>query len=70
MSRNERVANMCAEADRGAVTCSLVADALSVHGVPVVDILSESSYSMHKLTPFAVVEGLRITYPARQWILV
>jgi hypothetical protein len=40
-----------------------LADALSVRGVPVVEILSESNYRMHALTPFAKVEGVRITYP-------
>jgi hypothetical protein len=47
-----------------------VADALSVRGVPVVEILSESSYRMHRLTPFAQVEGLRITYPPEQATLL
>ena len=42
---------------------SLVADALSVRGIAVVDILSSSDYRAHKLTPFAKVEGHRITYP-------
>jgi hypothetical protein len=37
-----------------------------VHGVPVVEILSESTYRIHKLTPFAQVEGVRITYPPEQ----
>jgi len=45
---------------------SLAADALAVRGVPVVEILSESSYRMHTLTAFARVEGLRITYPPDQ----
>ena len=49
---------------------SLVADALSVRGVPVVEILSESSYRMHRLTPFAQVEGLLITYPPEQATLL
>jgi hypothetical protein len=53
---------MCAEAVPWRCHRSLVADALSVRGVPVVEILSESSYRMHKLTPFAQVEGVRITY--------
>lgn len=29
-----------------------------VRSVPVVEILSESSYRMHELTPFAQVEGV------------
>ena len=57
---------MSAEAAPWRCHRSLVADALSVHGGPVVEILSESTYRMHNLTPFAVVEGLRITYPPKQ----
>ena len=63
-SRENRVAIMCAEAVPWRCHRSLVADALMVRGVPVVEILSESSYRMHELTPFAQVEGVRITYPS------
>jgi uncharacterized protein (DUF488 family) len=66
MSRQERAAIMCAEAVPWRCHRSLVADALSVRGIPAVEILSESSYRMHKLTPFARVEGTRITYPPGQ----
>ena len=66
MSREKRVAIMCAEAVPWRCHRSLVADALSVRGVPVVEILSESSWRMHPLTPFARVNGTRITYPAEQ----
>jgi uncharacterized protein (DUF488 family) len=66
MSHKRRVAIMCAEAVPWRCHRSLVADALSVHGVPVVEILSESSYQMHKLAPFAQVEGVQITYPPQQ----
>jgi uncharacterized protein (DUF488 family) len=64
MSRGERTAIMCAEAVPWRCHRSLVADALSVRGIPVVEILSESGYRDHKLTPFAHVEGTTITYPA------
>jgi len=66
MSRKERVAIMCAEAVPWRCHRSLVADALSVRAVPVIEILSESSYRTHKLTPFAQVEGRRVTYPPEQ----
>ena len=66
MSRDKRVAIMCAEAVPWRCHRSLVADALSVRSVPVVEILSESSYRMHTLTPFAQVKGVRITYPPDQ----
>src|ERR1700730_16981010 len=48
MSRNKRIAIMCAEAAPWRCHRSLVADALSAHGVPVVEILSGSTYRMHK----------------------
>ena len=66
MSRQKRTAIMCAEAVPWRCHRSLVADALSVRGIPAVEILSESSYRMHKLTSFAQVDGMRITYPPGQ----
>ena len=66
LSRKTRIAIMCAEAVPWRCHRSLVADALNVRGVPAVEILSESTYRMHQLTPFARVEGLRITYPPEQ----
>ncbi|HEY4259220.1 MAG TPA: DUF488 domain-containing protein [Schlesneria sp.] len=66
MSRRERLAIMCAEAVPWRCHRSLVADALNVRGVPVVEILSETNYRMHTLTPFARVEGTSITYPSDQ----
>lgn len=66
MSRQERTAIMCAEAVPWRCHRSLVADALDVHGIPVIDILSETSYRPHKLTPFAQVHGTSIAYPPEQ----
>jgi uncharacterized protein (DUF488 family) len=66
MSRQKRVAIMCAEAVPWRCHRSLVADALNARAVPVIEILSETSYRTHKLTPFARVEGMRITYPPEQ----
>jgi uncharacterized protein (DUF488 family) len=70
LGREKRVAIMCAEAVPWRCHRSLVADALGVRQVPVVEILSESSYRMHKLTPFARVEGTSITYPPDQGSLL
>jgi uncharacterized protein (DUF488 family) len=70
MRHRRRVTIMCAEAVPWRCHRSLVADALNVHGVPVAEILSESSYRMHVLTPFAHVEGVRITYPPEQAALL
>ncbi|MBP8257375.1 MAG: DUF488 domain-containing protein [Opitutaceae bacterium] len=66
MSRDKRTAIMCAEAVPWRCHRSLVGDALNARGIPVVEILSESSYRMHKLTPFARVEGTYISYPPEQ----
>jgi hypothetical protein len=66
MSLCKRIAIMCAEAVPWRCHRSLVADALSVRGLPVIEILSVNSYRMHKLTPFAEVQGTQITYPPEQ----
>lgn len=66
MSRRQRTAIMCAEAVPWRCHRSLVADALSVRGIPAVEILSERSYRLHKLTSFARVKGTHITYPPEQ----
>jgi uncharacterized protein (DUF488 family) len=64
--RQKRTAIMCAEAVPWRCHRSLVADALDVRGVPVIEILSETSYRAHALTPFACVDGTSITYPPEQ----
>lgn len=62
----KRTAIMCAEAVPWRCHRSLVADALSIRNIPVVEILSATDYRMHKITSFAQVEGTRITYPSDQ----
>ena len=64
LSKAERTAIMCAEAVPWRCHRSLVADALLVRGIPAVEILSETGWRTHGLTPFARVDGLQITYPA------
>jgi uncharacterized protein (DUF488 family) len=54
---------MCAEAVPWRCHRSLIADALTARDVPVVEILSESSWRVHVLTPFARVEGVTVSYP-------
>jgi uncharacterized protein (DUF488 family) len=58
------VALMCAEAVPWRCHRSLIADALTIRGVAVREIRSATRTALHKLTPFARVDGLRITYPA------
>ena len=54
---------MCAEAVPWRCHRSLVADALVVRGYTVEDIVSGSPPREHKLTPFALVQGTKVTYP-------
>lgn len=59
----KRTAILCAEAVPWRCHRSLVADALLIRGFAVTDILSETGARPHKLTGWARVEGLRLTYP-------
>ena len=54
---------MCAEAVLWRCHRSLIGDALLIRDLQVEDILSEKSSKLHKITPWAKVDGLRITYP-------
>jgi uncharacterized protein (DUF488 family) len=54
---------MCAEAVPWRCHRSLIADALLARGTPVSHILSAGKLSPHKMTPFAHVDGWRVTYP-------
>lgn len=64
LARSEMVAVMCAEAVPWRCHRSLIGDALLVRGFEVEDIISQASIRPHRLTPWAKVEGQRITYPA------
>jgi uncharacterized protein (DUF488 family) len=57
---------MCAEAVPWRCHRSLIGDALLVRGWRVMDITGAAKAARHELTPFARVEGDRITYPAGQ----
>jgi uncharacterized protein (DUF488 family) len=59
----KRTAIMCAEAVPWRCHRSLVGDALIVRGVAVEDITSETRAQAHKLTPWAKVDGVNVTYP-------
>lgn len=54
---------MCAEAVPWRCHRSLVGDALLVRSVEVLDILSVTSSKPHRMTPWARVDGLHISYP-------
>ncbi len=63
MAEEQRVAIMCAEAVPWRCHRSLIADALLVRGVRVEEISSPTRTQPHKLTPFAHVFGMEVTYP-------
>ena len=63
LSSKHRTAIMCAEAVPWRCHRSLIADVLLARGVPVEHIVSKSSSKAHTYTPFARVEGDRVTYP-------
>jgi uncharacterized protein (DUF488 family) len=63
IARKRTVAIMCAEAVPWRCHRSLIGDALLVHGIEVRDITGRHSVHPHTLTPWAKVEGRKITYP-------
>jgi uncharacterized protein (DUF488 family) len=66
LAAERRLGVMCAEAVPWRCHRSLIADALCVRGIGVVEILSDTSYREHALTPFARVSGTTVTYPPAQ----
>jgi uncharacterized protein (DUF488 family) len=63
LAESEQIALMCAEALPWRCHRSLIADALWVRDIRVEHIMSMNRRSPHKLTSFARVNGLSITYP-------
>ena len=63
IAARRRTAIMCAEAVPWRCHRSLVSDALTVRGVDVRHITGTGEPSGHRITPFAEVEGGRVTYP-------
>lgn len=62
-AEGDRIVLMCAEAVPWRCHRSLVADALLVRGVRCEDIRTAAKTMPHRLTPFAKVRGMKITYP-------
>jgi uncharacterized protein (DUF488 family) len=63
-AKREQITIMCAEAVPWRCHRSLIGDALKVRDIAVEDIMSATRTQPHKLTPFAKVEGTKVTYPA------
>jgi len=58
-----QVVLMCAEAVPWRCHRSLIADALVAHGICAKEIINGTRLQLHKLTPFAKVDGTVVTYP-------
>jgi len=63
LASEEQVALMCAEAVPWRCHRSLIADALLARGIDVQEITSATAARPHALTPWARVEGTKVTYP-------
>ncbi|MDN5880879.1 MAG: DUF488 domain-containing protein [Nitrosospira sp.] len=63
LAAHERCALMCAEAVPWRCHRSLIADALTLRGVRVEDIINARGRSVHSMTPWARMDGLKISYP-------
>ena len=70
LARQKRVAIMCAEAVPWRCHRSLIADALVIRGLDVIDIISKTNAKSHKLTPWAHVEGTTIMYPPTEEVQI
>ncbi len=62
LAGRSRTAVMCAESVPWRCHRSLIADALTVRGIPVAHLMSAAKADPHRLTPFARVEGTRVSY--------
>lgn len=63
LADKDSLAIMCAEAVPWRCHRSLIADALTVRGIEARHIMGPAKFQTHRLTPFAHVDGTRITYP-------
>lgn len=63
LAKEKQIAIMCAEAVPWRCHRSLIGDALLARDLRVIDIINEKNSMIHKMTPFALVNGHTITYP-------
>lgn len=63
LTEKDNTVIMCAEAVPWRCHRSFIGDALLIRDYEVLDIFSDKKTQAHKLTSFAVVDGLKITYP-------
>jgi uncharacterized protein (DUF488 family) len=63
LAKHERIAVMCAEAVPWRCHRSLIADGLLARGIEVREISNASHTRIHTMTPWAQVNGTRVSYP-------
>jgi uncharacterized protein (DUF488 family) len=63
LAKGESIALMCAESVPWRCHRSLIADALLARGIDVHEITSATEARQHALTPWARLEGTKVTYP-------
>src|SRR5438445_9409987 len=63
LSQEGSVAIMCAEALPWRCHRSLIADALTVRGIPVEHSMTEKTRTKHGMKKWAHIDGMKITYP-------
>jgi uncharacterized protein (DUF488 family) len=64
LAGEQRVTLMCAEAVPWRCHRSLIADALTVRGIRVEEIVGATRRCVHALTSFARVDGTKLIYPS------
>jgi uncharacterized protein (DUF488 family) len=64
LGAEHRLALMCAEGNPFRCHRTLLADALFAHGIASCEITASGRPKPHRLTPFAHIEGTRVTYPS------
>ena len=63
LAQNGQVAIMCAEILPWRCHRWLIADALTIRGIPVEHIMTTKKRTKHSLTKWASIEDTQITYP-------
>lgn len=67
LAAHERCALMCAEAVPWRCHRSLIADALTLRGMRVEDIIGAKGRKLHLMTPWAKTDGFKISYPPERY---
>jgi len=64
-AEKQKAVIMCAEAVPWRCHRSLIADALLIRDITIMDIMSRTAAKPHALTPWAEVHGIKVTYPKK-----